>query len=149
MHEEIDQSAVDETGQDGAVNQERELAAGEVVYRRSAERDEEVQDDSQRRGSSAAAVRLYAKETAGDCLRDENGLLGAINQDRVDQVEHTNDKAADNDGRERPCFCAERGWKTTSRSICHQDPPLPAFVHRTACLFSFAIRATGVKGRPH
>src|ERR1700730_15895904 len=61
--------AISEAAKDGVTDQNRESAAGQIVDRCRAEGDDEMQDDSQRRGACASAIRLQAEDTAGNGLR--------------------------------------------------------------------------------
>jgi hypothetical protein len=64
-----------------------------------------VQDHPQRRRVSTAAERFHAQDAAGYCRCDENGFSRTVNQDRLKQVEHTNDGSADQDGGNGPRSC--------------------------------------------
>src|SRR6266567_8129622 len=94
MHEDIDQTAVDKPEENCAINKECQPAASEIVSGRGAERDEEVQDDSKGGSLGAAVERFTSEDAAGNRLRDENGLSGAVNQDRINQIQHTDDDAS-------------------------------------------------------
>jgi hypothetical protein len=98
VHEEINQSTVKEPAYDCMAQQDGELAAGEAVHGCGAKRYEEMEDDSEYGRCYAALVRLRSEKATGNGLRDENGLVGAVNQDRVSQVEHTHNEPANNNG---------------------------------------------------
>ena len=102
MHEDIDQSAVDETEEDRAVDQNVEPAARDVVHACGAKSDDEVEDNPQCRCLSASTVRLHAKDAAGDGLRDENGFLRTVNHNGVNQVDYADNESANKDGGNRP-----------------------------------------------
>ncbi len=50
VHEGVDQSAVNESAENGAADHECQLSAGEIVDGRRAEGDDKVKEDSEHRG---------------------------------------------------------------------------------------------------
>src|SRR5207302_6329891 len=119
MHESVDESAINEAKEDSAVNQDFEPATSEVVHGCSSKSDEKVQDDPQRRSLRAATVRFHAENPASDGLRDANGLLRTVNQDRVNQVESTNDQSAKENSGEWSRSCGQRDRKSTRLNSSH------------------------------
>jgi hypothetical protein len=92
MHEQVNQCAVNEAAKDGAANQECESAAGQIVDRRGTERDHEMQDDSKRGRLCATRKRLQAENTAGNELQNETGLAGTVHDDRVSEIQYTDNQ---------------------------------------------------------
>src|SRR6266536_5836913 len=101
MHEHVYQGAVNEAAKNCATDQKCELAAGQIVDRCRTERDDEVQDDSQHGGLRAPTIRFGAKDTAGNSLRNENGMARTIHSNRVDKIQSPNNQTTDNDGWKR------------------------------------------------
>src|SRR5215472_17463941 len=66
VHEQEDQFAIDHAPENGALDQKRELAAGEIEDRRHGERDEEMQDRAKSRSCSATFERFGAEQATGD-----------------------------------------------------------------------------------
>src|SRR5260370_1601115 len=124
MHEQVNEGAISEAAKDGVTDQNCESATGQIVDRCRAEGDDEMQDDSQRRGACASAIRLQAEDTAGNGLRNEDRFLGTVNQDRVSQVQCADDQTADGDGRKRAWLDEGCSCKTVAYRGRHSESPI-------------------------
>lgn|SRR5580704_4040674 len=103
MHEEVHERPEDHSSKDGVSCQEGELAAGQVVDRGGSDGDDEMEKDAEDGGSRSSVVRAWAEDAGSDGLRDEDWLGWGVDDDGVEQVEHADDQAADED-------CGQRAW---------------------------------------
>lgn len=128
VHEEVDERSEDHAGEDGALDQECEAAAGQVEDGGCAEGDDEMKDDSQGGGGKSSEVGLYAQHTGGNGLRDEDGLAWRVNDDRVGEVEDAGDESADEDGGDGARACGRSSLATSLYTLCHGTSLTPECV---------------------
>src|ERR1700730_11712976 len=97
MHEQVNQRAVKESAKDRMTDQKWEFAAGQIVDRCRAQRDQEMEDDSEDGSPCSSAVGMHAQNAAGDSLRNEDRFFATVNRDCVSQVQYADNQASDED----------------------------------------------------
>ncbi len=100
LHDGEDGEAVDGSAEIGTKVEEPDLAAEKVIDSGDAECDEEVECDSEQRGSDASAEGFGAEQSAGDGVRNgvERGSLDLEEDDGEREIEDSGDDAGDEDG---------------------------------------------------
>jgi len=69
LHEEVNCDAVEYAGCQRALNQERHVAAGEIINARGPESDQEMERYTEHGGVHAALKRFRAEDSAGYALK--------------------------------------------------------------------------------
>jgi len=113
MHEQVNQGSVNQTAKDGTTDQKRQFAAGQVIDRGRAERDDELQEHSEQSGGKAALIRLGTENSAGNGLRNENGMARTVHGNRVKKIHGADNQTTDENrgkrspGRGRRCYSTD------------------------------------------
>lgn len=100
VHERPDAQSVDESPENGVVDQEAQLTAREIKDRCRREGDEEVEAESgERRLHATGKSRVTAEGAASDRLEDAHGRCAAraIRDDRAGDVEDAGREPTDED----------------------------------------------------
>jgi len=105
VHNEVNQSAVNQAAKDGTAEQEWEFAARQIVDRCRTEGDYEMKRNSQRGGRQASAVRLHPEDAASDGLGNANGMMRTVHGNGIGEVQSTYDQTSHEDGHIRPRMC--------------------------------------------